>query len=224
MQNSFDDLEKLLKYVFIDKGLLKLALTHPSFANENKIGKNKTNQRLEFLGDAVLELVSSDFLYNLYSDYSEGQLTKERAMLVCEESLANIARALKLYEYLLIGKGENKESLKNNDSVMCDTLESVIGAIYLDRGLEAANKFINEFVLTDENLNKSSHDYKSKLQEIANSRNIKIEYKVTNESGPDHDKLFEVTIYYDNSIYGKGLGKSKKEAEQNAAKVAIDKV
>ena len=136
------ELEKIIKYSFKNKEHLLLSLTHPSYANENNIDKIHTNQRLEFLGDAVLELISSDFLYNLYLDYTEGALTKTRAKLVCEENLSDVARKLKLYDFLLIGNGESRDNLKNNNSTMCDTLESIIGAIYLDAGIQDAKEFI----------------------------------------------------------------------------------
>ena len=220
---NVDELESIIKYSFNNKDLLLLSLTHASYANENNIKKNNTNQRLEFLGDAVLELISSDFLYSLYSEYNEGELTKTRAKLVCEENLAETARELELYKYLLIGKGENRNNLMNNNSTMCDTVESLIGAIYKDGGLSNAKKFIDEFILTDENLHKSNNDFKSLLQEIANKNNVSLKYETVNESGPDHDKRFEVVVYYDEKVIGSGIGKSKKEAEQIAAKIGLSK-
>lgn len=224
MYNNFDEFETNINYKFSNKELLLLSLTHASYANENNIKKTKTNQRLEFLGDAVLELVSSDFLYSLYIDSSEGELTKIRAKLVCEENLASIARDLKLYNYLLIGKGENKNSLMNNDSTMCDTVEALIGAIYKDGGISQAKKFINSYILTDSNLNKSNNDFKSILQEIANKNSIELRYEIINELGPDHDKRFEIAAYYGNRIIGSGVGKSKKEAEQLAAKNGLNNI
>ena len=220
---NVDELESIINYSFNNKDLLLLSLTHASYANENNIKKNNTNQRLEFLGDAVLELISSDFLYSLYSEYNEGELTKTRAKLVCEENLAETARELELYKYLLIGKGENRNNLMNNNSTMCDTVESLIGAIYKDGGLSNAKKFIDEFILTDENLHKSNNDFKSLLQEIANKNNVSLKYETVNESGPDHDKRFEVVVYYDEKVIGSGIGKSKKEAEQIAAKIGLSK-
>lgn len=223
MLNNISNLESIIKYNFSNKDLLLLSLTHASYANENNIKKSNTNQRLEFLGDAVLELISSDFLYNLYSDYNEGELTKLRAKLVCEESLAEIARHLKIYDYLLIGKGESKFSLMNNNSTMCDSVEALIGAIYIDGGLPSAKKFVNSYILTDDNLHKSNTDFKSILQEKANKNNVVLKYKVINEFGPDHNKTFEVAVYYDNKEIGLGAGKSKKEAEQLAAKNGLIK-
>ena len=207
-----------------NKELLLLSLTHPSYANENNIDKVHTNQRLEFLGDAVLELISSDFLYNLYVDYPEGALTKTRAKLVCEENLSDVARKLELYNYLLIGNGESRENLKNNNSTMCDTVESIIGAIYMDSGIEDAKKFIYKYILTEENLSKTYHDFKSILQEKANYNNIILKYELVSESGPDHNKTFKIAVYYDGKNLAEGIGKSKKEAEQNAAKLALEKL
>ena len=219
--NSLEELESIINYSFKNKELLLLSLTHPSYANENNIDKAHTNQRLEFLGDAVLELVSSDFLYNLYSNYPEGNLTKIRASLVCEDSLSKVARTLFLYNYLLIGKGEKSDNLMNNNSTMCDTLEAVIGGLYLDGGLCVAKDFIIKFILTEENLNNKNIDYKSTLQEKANLHNGILKYEIINESGPDHNKTYEISVFYNDKLLGTGIGKSKKEAEQNAAKEAI---
>lgn len=224
MQSNIENLESLINYSFNDRELLFLSLTHPSFANENNIDKCHTNQRLEFLGDAVLELISSDFLYKLFDNYSEGLLTKTRALLVCEKNLASVARQIQIYNYLLIGKGENRQNLMNNDSTMCDAIEALIGAIYLDGGLDSAKTFINSFVLTEENLNKSSNDYKSKLQEKVNALNKRLIYEVIKEIGPDHDKKFEVRALIDDKVYGIGVGRSKKEAEQDAARQALGKL
>ena len=222
MLNSISELEIEINYRFNNKDLLLLALTHASYANENNIEKTYTNQRLEFLGDAVLELISSDFLYNKYEKFNEGVLTKTRAKLVCEDNLADVARELKLYNYLLIGKGENKVSLMNNNSTMCDTIEALIGALYIDGGLEIAKDFINIYILTNENLNKSNSDFKSILQEKANKNSVQLKYEIISETGPDHNKIFKVAVYYDNNLIGEGLGKSKKEAEQNAAKIGLE--
>ena len=223
MQNSnIEELEKTINYSFNNKELLLLSLTHPSYANENNIDKVHTNQRLEFLGDAVLELISSDFLYRLYEEYPEGTLTKTRAKLVCEESLSDVARNLSLYNYLLIGKGENNDILKHNNSTMCDTLEALIGAVYLDGGIESAKIFIDTYILTIENLSKSNNDFKSTLQEKANMHNDVLKYEIINEIGPDHNKTFEIAVFYNDKKLAIGKGKSKKEAEQNAAKIALD--
>lgn len=220
MQNN-SELENFINYHFNNYDIFKEAFTHPSYANEHKINKCFTNQRLEFLGDAVLELCSSDFLYRQYSNEAEGNLTKRRAKLVCEESLSNIARELKLYNFLLIGNGESVDNIKNNNSVMCDTLEALIGAIYIDSDLTSAKKFIDKFILTYDNLHKIDNDYKSIIQEKANKEKISLSYKLTDEFGPDHDKTFIVSVHYGKQITCMGQGKSKKEAEQNAAKEAL---
>lgn len=224
MQNNYLTIETYIKYKFKDRRNLILALTHPSYANENGIEKNMTNQRLEFLGDAVLELVSSDFLYKKFPEYDEGKLTKIRSNVVCEDSLSDIARDLKLYEFLRLGNGENKDRVKENNSIMCDVLEAIIGAIYLDNGIFDAENFIINFVLTDKNLNRTNNDYKSVLQELANSRTACLRYVLANETGPDHDKEFTINLFFDGEIVGVGTGKSKKEAEQNAARIALTKL
>ncbi|MBR1453421.1 MAG: ribonuclease III [Lachnospiraceae bacterium] len=221
MQNN-EELEKIINYYFNDKTLLKEAFTHPSYANEHKIDKYFTNQRLEFLGDAVLELCSSDFLYRYYNKEPEGNLTKRRAKLVCEESLSQIARDLKLDNFLLIGNGVDRENIKNNNSVMCDTLEALIGAVYIDSNFDIANKFVNNFILTSDNLNRIINDYKSIIQEKANKEKVFLSYELVKEYGPDHDKTFVVSIHYGSSIKCEGKGKSKKEAEQNAARLALN--
>lgn len=221
MQSS-DLLQKSIRYVFNDNSYLQQALTHPSYANEHHIDKCFTNQRLEFLGDAVLELVSSDFLYRKYDSADEGTLTKNRASLVCEETLSNIARELKLYDYLLIGNGEDRNLLKNNNSTMCDTLEAIIGAIYIDGGIENARSFIKSFILCEANLTHMSFDYKTVLQELANKNKYKLIYELVDEYGPDHNKTFVINAHFGDKVLTKGVGKSKKEAEQNAAKAALE--
>lgn len=215
-------LEKSIRYEFNDKSYLQQALTHPSYANEHHIDKCFTNQRLEFLGDAVLELVSSDFLYRKYKNADEGTLTKSRASIVCEETLSNIARELKLYEYLLVGNGEDRSILKNNNSTMCDTLESIIGAIYIDGGIEKASCFVKDFVLSLDNVIHTSFDYKSIIQELANKNKCQLYYELIDEYGPDHNKTFVINAHFGEQVMTKGVGKSKKEAEQNAAKAALE--
>ena len=223
MHNT-NTLQDSINYHFKDENTLIIALTHPSYANEHNIEKSMTNQRLEFLGDAVLELISSDFLYKLYPDKDEGYLTKTRSIIVCEESLSSVARDIDLSNFLLIGNGEDKLKFKNNNSVMCDALEALIGAIYIDGGLDSAKDFINKFILTDKNIHKENFDYKSLIQEIANEQKIKINYELIKEEGPDHKKTFYVNIHYGDSVVCLGIGSSKKEAEQNAAKVALKSI
>ena len=222
--HNLNILQNTIDYVFKDENLLILSLTHASYAHEHNQSVSVSNQRLEFLGDAVLELVSSDFLYNYFKENDEGFLTKNRARLVCASSLASIARNLKLYDYLLIGKGENPSDVMKNDNIMCDTLEALIGAMYLDGGLSVAEKFIKRFVLCDENLSNVSTDYKSLLQEKANRDKVKLKYELIREMGPDHDKSFVVRLNYNETIFEEGFGKTKKEAEQNAAKLALTKI
>ena len=215
-------LEKNIRYEFNNKSYLQQALTHPSYANEHHIDKCFTNQRLEFLGEAVLELVSSDFLYRKYQNADEGNLTKSRASIVCEETLSNIARNLKLYEYLLVGNGEDRNALKDNNSIMCDTFEAIIGAIYIDGGMEKASSFVRDFVLSLDNVIHTSFDYKSIIQELANKNKCQLFYELVEEYGPDHNKTFVICVHYSDNIIEKGIGKSKKEAEQNAAKAALE--
>ena len=215
-------LEKNIRYEFNNKSYLQQALTHPSYANEHHIDKCFTNQRLEFLGEAVLELVSSDFLYRKYQNADEGNLTKSRASIVCEETLSNIARNLKLYEYLLVGNGEDRNALKDNNSIMCDTFEAIIGAIYIDGGMEMASSFVRDFVLSLDNVIHTSFDYKSIIQELANKNKCQLFYELVEEYGPDHNKTFVICVHYSDNIIEKGIGKSKKEAEQNAAKAALE--
>ena len=217
-------LEKNIDYTFNDKSLLRLSLTHPSYAHEHNIQKYETNQRLEFLGDAVLELISSDFLYKYYDKENEGTLTKKRANLVCAESLSYTARKLNLHEYMLLGNGENKNHIYDNDKIMCDTLEALIGAIYIDSNYDVTSHFVHKFILNTDNLKKITVDYKSIIQERANHDKAFLRYDLINEFGPDHDKTFIVKIHYGNSITEKGVGKTKKEAEQNAAKIALDRL
>lgn len=223
MQNNFQQFEILINYIFKDKKLINTAFIHPSYANEHNLEKYMTNQRLEFLGDSVLQVVSSNFLYEKYPNFDEGKLTKIRSKLVCENNLSEVARKLYLYENILLGNGENKYKVKNNNSIMCDTIEAVIGAIYLDGGIDVASNFIKEFILTEDNLNKANTDYKSIVQEFANKINQKIEYRLDDEVGPAHDKEFFVSLLFNNVVYGSGSGKTKKDAEQNAAKSAFVK-
>lgn len=199
-----------------------MALTHTSYANENGIERCCTNQRLEFLGDSVLELLSSEYIYKCYPTYGEGQLTKVRSRLVCEESLADVARELHLYKFLRLGKGEEVEKVMHNNSIMCDTIEAIIGAIYLDNGIYDAYNFIKNFIITTKNLSKDNNDFKSILQEYVNSKNYNLKYDLIDESGPDHEKEFTVSLIINDNEISSGKGRSKKEAEQNAAKLAIE--
>ena len=216
------ELEKTVGYTFQDPKLLELALTHSSYAHEHYAGKRHDNERLEFLGDAVLELVSSDYLFHNYNEYPEGELTKTRASMVCEQSLAMCARDIDLGSYLLLGKGEEVTGGRFRDSVTSDALEALIGAIYLDGGFTNAKEFIHRFVLTDQEDKKLFYDSKTILQEIVQAEKLgEIEYHLIGEEGPDHNKSFSVELTIRGRSYGKGKGRTKKAAEQQAAYEAI---
>ena len=212
------DFLKKFNIIIKDQSLLKMALTHSSYSNEHKGMENY--ERLEFLGDAVLELATSEYFY-LNTNYKEGEMTKHRACFVCENALATYARDIGLDKEILLGEGQ-KNNL--NDTIIADVFEAVIGCIYLDLGFDVAKKFIDDIIIPyikkDYNFNK---DYKSLLQEFVQTDKKSLEYEVVKEYGMAHEKTFEVVVKIDNIVYGKGLGKSKKEAEQNAAFDAYQK-
>ena len=222
------EFEKIIEYKFKDNSLLRLALTHSSFANEHKLGKNEYNERLEFLGDAALDLIVSRHIYKKFPELPEGELSKLRASVVCEGSLAKKAREISLGNFLLLGKGEEITGGRSRDSVLADAFEAVIGAIYLDGGMECAEKYV-ERLMTDvvENL-KSDYrlmDCKTRLQEIIQKISKEpISYAIVNEEGPDHNKVFEAQVCHEGRVLGVGKGRSKKEAEQSAASDAISKM
>lgn len=218
-----DGLEQKLGYKFNNINLLKNALTHSSYANEVRNGFS-SNERLEFLGDSVLSIVVSDYIYKHYPNMPEGELTKLRASLVCEKSLCAFSRELELGNYLMLGKGEEKGGGRERDSILADAFEAVLAAIYLDGGMEPARRHVMNFVLrelqhTDDEVFK---DYKTALQEII-QRNPEeaVSYILTGESGPDHDKEFTVEVRLNSNVIGRGTGKNKKRAEQMAAKEAL---
>lgn len=213
------DLENTIGYHFKDKTLLIRALTHSSYAHDQHIGAVNDYERLEFLGDAVLELVSSEFLYQNYPDSDEGYLSKLRASLVCEPTLAFCAEAIDLKKYIILGYGEEKTGGRERKSIISDVFEAVIGAMYLDGGLEPAKRHILKYVLTDIEHKKLYHDCKTALQEIVQGshNDVKLEYELTGESGPDHNKTFEVEARLGDRVIGRGRGHSKKAAEQEAA-------
>ncbi|WIF94611.1 ribonuclease III [Caminicella sporogenes] len=217
--------ETVINYTFKDKELLLEALTHSSYANEKKKKNYKYNERLEFLGDAVLSIIISDYLFRKYPNLPEGDLTKTRAKIVCEPTLSDCARDIKLGDFLLLGKGEKSTGGKDRTSILADAFEAVIGAIYLDGGLEKARDFVLKQmskVIEDAVNGKIFIDYKTKLQEILqNENNIKITYEVVKEKGPDHNKIFYTQVKKNDEIIGYGSGKSKKESEQSAAKMAL---
>ncbi len=215
-------LEERIGYQFRDTALLKQALTHSSFTNEQKINRAKNYERLEFLGDAVLELVASEFLFRHYPDMPEGELTKHRASMVCEPSLAFCAKDLELGRFMLLGKGEDATGGRDRDSITSDAMEAVIGAVYLDGGMEAAKAFIDRFVLSDLEDKQLFYDSKSNLQELVQGKLKKeLSYELLEESGPEHNKIFRVSVYMEGECLGTGAGKTKKAAEQQAAYKAL---
>ena len=215
-------LEERIGYQFHDIALLSQALTHSSFTNEQKINKAKHYERLDFLGDAVLELVSSEFLFKEHGDTPEGALTKMRASMVCEPSLAFCARDLELGQFMRLGKGEENTGGRHRDSITSDAMEAVIGAIYLDGGMEPAKAFIDRFILSDLEDKQLFYDSKSNLQELIQGKLKKeFHYELLEESGPEHDKTFEVEVFMEQESLGKGSGRTKKAAEQPAAYKAV---
>jgi ribonuclease-3 len=215
-------LQERIGYTFKDEALLKRAVTHSSFVNEQKINKHGDYERLEFLGDAVLELVSSEFLYKEHSKVPEGELSKMRASMVCEPSLAFCARDLELGKFILLGKGEENTGGRERDSIISDVMEAVTGAIYLDGGFKPAKEFINKFILSDLENKRLFYDSKSNLQEIVQSKlKTDMHYQLLSENGPEHDKEFLVEVFIADKSMGKGKGRTKKAAEQQAAYQAL---
>ncbi len=215
-------LEETIGYSFKDKELLCQAVTHSSYANERKINKTKDYERLEFLGDAVLELISSDFLFHENKDMPEGKLTKLRSSMVCEPALAFCARDIHLEDYILLGKGEEATGGRDRDSIISDVCEAVIGALYIDGGLKIAHDFIHRFILSDLEDKILFYDSKTVLQEMVQATEFEsFEYVLVKESGPDHDKVFFVEAVLDGKKIGEGNGRTKKAAEQKAAYEAI---
>ena len=218
-------LEEILGYTFRDRSLLENALTHSSYANENRSRGCQSNERLEFLGDSVLGMVTADFLYRTHPDLPEGDLTRTRAALVCEESLVEVARTWGLGEYLKLGKGENAGGGRKRPSIQADAVEAVLAAVYLDGGIGSARKIIQTFILDKEAEKAHSRDYKTALQELVQRESGQVlQYRLTGSSGPDHAKVFLVEVDLNGTTVGQGEGHSKKEAEQNAAKAAIQRL
>lgn len=215
------EFEEVIGYHFNNQGLLRQALTHSSYANERHMKKHSDNERLEFLGDAVLEVTSSEFLYQKYPDYSEGELTKLRASLVCEPTLAFCTRAIDLGKYLYLGKGEDLTGGRNRKSILSDALEAVIGAIFLDGGFANAKEFIQKYILTDIEHKQLFYDSKTILQEVVQGEHEQLTYVLTDESGPDHNKSFTVRACIGERVIGSGTGHTKKAAEQEAAYQAL---
>lgn len=220
------DLEKNLGYAFHNQKLLENALTHSSYANEKWKNGLASNERLEFLGDSILGFVVAEYLYRKYPEHPEGDLTRMRADLVCETSLAQAAAGLNLGEYLLLGHGEEQGGGRSRNSITADAMESVIAASYLDGGFQAAKGIIDRLILTDETDGKPRNiDFKTALQELVQrKKNQVLIYTLLDETGPDHDKTFCVEVALNGTVVGTGKGSSKKRAEQAAAEMAVDQL
>ena len=221
MTGDLSAFEEALGYRFSDPAYLRTALTHSSYANEHRRENVPDNERLEFLGDAVLEVSSSDYLYHKYPGKREGDLTRLRASMVCEPALALCARRLLLNEYLLLGRGEDLNGGRDRDSILSDALEAVIGAIYLDGGLSAARRFIEEEILEQYRAEDLFVDCKTILQEIAQADGLECEYRMVGETGPAHRKHYVFEVLIGGEVKGTGTGPSKKAAEQAAAEEAV---
>lgn len=219
------ELEEKIGYHYRNQKLLRQAMTHTSFVNEQKINKLDSYERIEFLGDAVLEMISSEYFYHTYPQMPEGNLTKLRASSVCEQALAITARQLGLGSYMLFGKGEEMTGGRDRDSIIADGVEAIIGSIYLDGGFEPAKAFILRFVLNDLESKQLFYDAKSILQEMVQNQKLgELVYELIGEDGPDHDKHFRTQALIDGRVVGLGEGRSKKLAEQNAAYEALLKL
>ncbi len=223
-----DDLGRRLGLSFADPALLRQALIHPSYANERKSGHLANNQRLEFLGDAVLDLVVGDHLFRNFPGLPEGELTKARAAIVCEATLARRAKEIGIGRHLLLGRGEDASGGRDRDSILADAFEAIIGAVYLDRGFAAAGACVLSLLAADlvaVTGGEYGRDNKTLLQELVQrGGDSRISYEVTGESGPDHNKTFTVSVVVNDVCLGTGSGRSKKEAEQNAACLAVEKL
>lgn len=226
---KLDTLLNKLGISFKDINIYHIALTHTSYANENKHLLLAHNQRLEFLGDAVLELVVSDYLYNKFRGFPEGLLTKTRAAVVCEPSLAKVATEINLGTYLKIGRGEERSGGRKRPSLLADAFESLIGAVYLDQGMHIANEFILRLLAEtiDQMAEKAGKigDFKTELQETVQQKSdLTVTYTIIKEEGPDHDKTFTSSVALNHNTWGTGSGRTKKEAEQDAARQALEKI
>ena len=218
-----NELEQFFDINFNDKKLLKTALTHSSYANEHH---QESNERLEYIGDAVLDLVVGRYLYEQHEEYREGELTKRRARYVCESALVDYAQACDLGKYLLLGHGEEKTGGRHRSALLADAFEAFVGAVFLDKGLDEIYKIAEKiiFPLIEEDRTNDFTDYKSHLQELVQSDKRSLEYRIVSESGPSHHKTFVIRVYMDDILMGEGKGHSKKEAEQNAAELALKKL
>ena len=223
---SVSMLEEEIGYIFKNKEYIKTALTHSSFSNENKHKDKKVidNERLEFLGDSVLSIVTSEYLYSLNSEYSEGDLTKTRAAVVCENSLYEIACKISLGDYILLGRGEVLTHGRGRKSIIADAFEALLAALYLDGGMKTVKKFLLPYIIeaTEQTIKTGNGDYKSTLQRIVQQTPEEIlEYRQVSESGPPHDRRFTFQVFLNSNLLGEGSGRSKRAAEQEAAKEAL---
>ena len=221
-QKKMEEFQQVIGYQFQNKNLLRQALTHSSYANEKHMHRLSDNERLEFLGDAVLEIISSEYLFNTYQDKPEGDLTKLRASIVCEPTLALCTKEMDLGKYLYLGKGEDMTGGRSRKSILSDALEAVIGAIYLDGGFASAKEFILRFILTDIEHKQLFYDSKTILQEMVQAKYKEtLVYELIKEEGPDHNKRFTVNVVLGEKVLGSGSGRTKKAAEQEAAYRAL---
>ena len=218
------DLEAAIDYRFENITLLQNALTHSSYANERWHNSLASNERLEFLGDSILGMVVAEYLYTHFPDRPEGELTRMRADMVCEKTLAAVANRVNLGQHLLLGHGEEQGGGRKRNSILADAVESIIAAAFLDGGMEAAKALIQQFILCDVPVTKLNNmDYKTTLQEqVQQKKNQVLTYHLVGESGPDHDKQFAVEVHLNGQVIGKGIGSSKKRAEQDAARTALE--
>lgn len=222
-----EKMQQILNYTYKSSVLLEEALTHSSYANEHRNHHTKDNERLEFLGDAILDLIISEYLFKKYPDMPEGDLSKIRASIVCEGSLAKMARKMALGQYILLGKGEEQTGGRERSSILADAFEAITGSLFLDGGFDRARCFIHDTLIEEvehtESIETLYTDYKTLLQECIQKVSMNpIHYEVVGEEGPDHDKHFYVEVFHEERSLGRGVGKSKKEAEQDAAKKALN--
>lgn len=219
------EIEKNIQYEFQNKALIKQALSHSSFINEMKKKDMESYERLEFLGDAVLEMISSEYLFEHYPDMPEGKLTKLRASIVCEYTLSSVSESLHFGDYVLLSKGEEQTGGRTRSSILCDLFESVLGAIYLDGGMDAAKQYVYTFLMTDIENKQLFYDAKTTLQEMVqkDGKGV-VNYELLEEKGPDHNKTFVTEVLVDGNPLASGAGTSKKSAQQMAAYKAILKL
>lgn len=220
-----EELERKLGYTFKDRTLLETALNHSSYANENRVAGLESNERLEFLGDSVLGQIVATYLFRIYPKMPEGQMTRLRAELVCEQNLHAVAQKLDLGRYIKLGRGEEHTGGRQRESILADAVEAVIAAMYLDGGIEVSKRFIDEYILSgfEEETVHTATDYKTALQEqVQRKAGQTLAYELVSESGPDHRKTFTMRVALNGRPIGEGSGRTKKEAEQNAAKAGLE--